>query len=108
MGVDERDVMDVDDRKRDGGSVTQGPDGEDVFYATQIESIVKKYDAESNFRDLSGITAKITITTKGKKKFRPCFFSYGDIPCLSDFACLLEPLFRAGAAQGEASAVCRN
>ena len=26
----------------------------------QIESIVKKYDAESNFRDIGGITAKIT------------------------------------------------
>ncbi len=43
----------------------QGPDlsgqaQESVMDSAQIESIVKKFDAESNFRNLGGITAKIT------------------------------------------------
>ena len=32
----------------------------ETMNASQIENIVKKYDAESNFRNLGGITAKIT------------------------------------------------
>lgn len=35
-------------------------DDETVMDKGRIESIVKKYDAESNFRNLTGITAKIT------------------------------------------------
>ncbi len=51
----------IDDKKhRDVGSLTQDSDGEQLLYDVQIETIVKKYDAESNFRDLGGITAKIT------------------------------------------------
>jgi len=35
-------------------------DGDEIMDAGQIESIVKKFDAESNFRNLTGITSKIT------------------------------------------------
>jgi len=40
--------------QRDQGS------GDEMINASELESIVKKYDAESNFRNLGGITAKIT------------------------------------------------
>ncbi len=41
------------------GGVDSTADAE-TMNASQIETIVKKYDAESNFRNLGGITAKIT------------------------------------------------
>ena len=49
-----------DGKDRVTGFAPESSDEEEVLYATQIETIVKKYDAESNFRDLSGITSKIT------------------------------------------------
>ena len=50
----------VDEKKQKAGSSTQHPGGVELPDASQIETIVKKYDAESNFRNLTGITAKIT------------------------------------------------
>jgi len=50
----------VDEKKQKAGSSTQHPVGVELPDASQIETIVKKYDAESNFRNLTGITAKIT------------------------------------------------
>jgi TRAP transporter 4TM/12TM fusion protein len=47
-------------KKQKAGSSTQHPVGVELPDASQIETIVKKYDAESNFRNLTGITAKIT------------------------------------------------
>ncbi|HSO19104.1 MAG TPA: TRAP transporter permease [Desulfosarcina sp.] len=39
---------------------TEGP-AEKEFSAADVEGIVKKYDAESNFRNLKGVTAKVTV-----------------------------------------------
>ena len=50
----------ADEKKQKAGSSTQHPVGVELPDASQIETIVKKYDAESNFRNLTGITAKIT------------------------------------------------
>ena len=35
--------------------------GEKAFSKEDVDAIVKKYDAESNFRNLKGITAKVTV-----------------------------------------------
>ena len=51
--------MGVDDKNRDAGSTTVTPDGAGLMENSRIETIVKKYDAESNFRNLGGLTAKI-------------------------------------------------
>ena len=52
--------MGVDENNRDAGSTTLNADGAGLLDNSRIETIVKKYDAESNFRNLGGITAKIT------------------------------------------------
>jgi len=50
----------VADEKTRGETVAQSSNKVKLPDASQIETIVKKYDAESNFRNLTGITAKIT------------------------------------------------
>jgi TRAP transporter 4TM/12TM fusion protein len=50
----------MDEENKEAGFGENIIAGEDLVDASQIEAIVKKYDAESNFRNLTGITAKIT------------------------------------------------
>jgi len=56
--------MRVDEKAQKTGPGSDLSAGEETMDASQmearIETIVKKYDAESNFRNLGGITAKIT------------------------------------------------
>jgi TRAP transporter 4TM/12TM fusion protein len=52
--------MNIDDKNGMGAPQTIAVDPEEIMDSAEIEAIVKKYDAESNFRNLGGITAKIT------------------------------------------------
>ncbi len=50
-----------DPRTQDEPKRTSEETGEKEFSEEDVDAIVKKYDAESNFRNLKGITAKITV-----------------------------------------------
>ena len=52
--------MSVDEKNKETGPGKNPSARQEMMDASQIETIVKKYDAESNFRNLGGITAKIT------------------------------------------------
>ena len=51
----------ADPRTQDEPKRTSEETGEKEFSEEDVDAIVKKYDAESNFRNLKGITAKITV-----------------------------------------------
>lgn len=52
--------MGIDEKNRNAGPGKTLSAEEEIINDDQIEAIVKKYDAESNFRNLGGITGKIT------------------------------------------------
>ena len=50
-----------DPRAQDEPKPPSADTGEKEFSEEDVDAIVKKYDAESNFRNLKGITAKVTV-----------------------------------------------
>ncbi len=50
-----------DPRAQDEPKPPSAETGEKEFSKEDVDAIVKKYDAESNFRNLKGITAKVTV-----------------------------------------------
>jgi len=51
----------ADPRAQDGPKPSSTDTGEKEPSKVDVDAIVKKYDAESNFRNLKGITAKVTV-----------------------------------------------